>query len=101
MQNLPTWLLASLNDPFQLIPRIEWSPDWKPWYPLPPLSGQQSQNRTQQARWQFTGTFAKDYPVGEAGLQPYGPGAPLFPGGDKGRNPVFFIAQCRDSATGA
>jgi hypothetical protein len=101
MQNLPTWLLASLNDPFQLIPRIEWSPDWKTWYPLRPLSGQHSQNRTQQARWQFTGTFAKDYPVGEAGLHPYGPRARIFLGVKTVRNPVFWIAQGRYSITAA
>jgi len=101
MQNLPTWLLAALNDPFQLIPRIEWSPDWSTWYPLRPLSGSHSQNRTQQARWQFTGTFAKDYPVGEKGLHPYGPRARIRLGIKTVRNPVFWIAQGHYSITSA
>ncbi|AYD86773.1 minor tail protein [Streptomyces phage Microdon] len=93
MLDLPTWLLASLNDPFQLIPRIEWSPDWSTWYPLRPLSGSHSQNRNQQARWQFSGTFAKDYPVGEQGVHPYGPRARIRLGVKTVRNPVFWIPQ--------
>lgn len=93
MQYLPTWLIASLNDPFQLIPRIEWSPDWDTWYPLRPLSGSHSQNRTQQARWQFAGTFAKDYTVGERGIHPYGPRARISLGIKTIRNPVFWIKQ--------
>jgi len=93
MQDLPTWLLASLNDPFQLIPKIEWSPDWSTWYPLRPLSGSHSQNRNQQARWQFSGTFAKDYPIGEKGIHPYGPRARIRLGIKTVRNPIFWIPQ--------
>lgn len=93
MQDLPTWLLASLNDPFRLIPKIEWSADWRTWHPLRPQSGAHSQNRNQQARWQFQGTFAKDYPVGEKGLHPYGPRARISLGVKTLRNPVFWIPQ--------
>jgi hypothetical protein len=93
MQTLPTWLIASLNDPFQLIPRIEWSADWSTWLPLRPLSGSHGQNRTQQTRWQFSGTFAKDYLIGERGIHPYGPRARIRLGIKTVRNPVFWIDQ--------
>lgn len=99
MQSLPTWLVASLNDPFRLIPRIEWSPDWVTWYPLRPLSGSHGQNRTQQARWQFSGSFVKDYTVGERGIHPYGPRARIRLGIKTVRNPVFWIDQGRYSIT--
>ncbi|UTN93030.1 minor tail protein [Streptomyces phage Marky] len=101
MQTLPTWLIASLNDPFRLIPRIEWSPDWTTWLPLRPLSGSHSQNRTQQTRWQFQGTFAKDYRVGEQGIHPYGPRARIWLGIKTVRNPVFWIPQGLYSITAA
>jgi hypothetical protein len=93
MQDLPTWLVASLNDPFRLIPKIEWSPDWKTWLPLRPLSGSHSQSRTRQARWEFSGTFAKDYPTGERGIHPYGPRLRIRLGIKTIRNPVFWIPQ--------
>jgi hypothetical protein len=101
MQTLPTWLVAALNDPFQLIPRIEWSPDWVTWFPLRPLSGSHTQDRTQQARWQFSGTFAKDYKVGETGIHPYGPRVRIFLGVKTVRNPVFWIQQGYYSITSA
>lgn len=99
MQELPTWLIASLNDPFQLIPRIEWSPDWTHWYPLRPLTGSHTQNRTQQSRWSFQGSFVKDYVVGETGIHPYGPRARITLGIKTVRNPVFWIPQGRYSIT--
>ncbi len=101
MQSLPTWLVASLNDPFQLIPRIQWSPDWTTWFPLRPQSGSHTQDRTQQTRWQFSGTFAKDYPIGEQGIHPYGPRARIFLGIKTLRNPVFWIQQGHYSITTA
>lgn len=101
MQTIPTWLVAALNDPFQLIPRIEWSPDWTTWYPLRPLSGSHTQDRTQQTRWTFSGTFAKDYAVGETGIHPYGPRVRIFLGIKTVRNPVFWIPQGRYSITSA
>jgi hypothetical protein len=101
MQSLPTWLVASLNDPYQLIPKIEWSPDWTTWYPLRPLSGSHTQDRTQQTRWSFSGTFAKDYKVGETGIHPYGPRARIRLGIKTIRNPVFWIPQGLYSITSA
>lgn len=93
MQRFPTWLIAGLNEPFQLKPRIEWSPDWEHWFPLRPLSGSHGQNRTQQFRWQFQGTFAKDYDVSEQGIHPYGCRARIFLGVKTLRNPVFWFPQ--------
>lgn len=93
MQSLPTWLVAALNDPFQLIPKIEWSPDWSTWYPLRPLTGSHTQNRTQQTRWTFSGSFAKDYKIGELGIHPYGPRARISLGIKTIRNPVFWVPQ--------
>lgn len=93
MQTMPTWLVASLNDPYQLIPRVEWSADWHTWLPLRPLAGSHTQDRTQQTRWAFSGTFAKDYKVGEKGIHPYGPRARIFLGIKTVRNPVFWLQQ--------
>lgn len=93
MLNFPTWLVPALNDPYQLIPRIEWSPDWSTWYPLRPLTGSHSQDRTQQNRWTFSGSFAKDYPVSAEGIHPYGPRARIFLGVKTIRNPVFWFPQ--------
>lgn len=93
MQTLPTWLVAALNDPFQLIPRIEWSPDWTTWFPLQPLSGSHAQDRTQQNRWQFSGSFVKDYAVSEQGINPYGPRVRIFLGVKTIRNPTYWFPQ--------
>lgn len=101
MQPLPSWLEASLNHPYQIIPRIEWSPDWETWFPLRPLSGSHQQSRTQQTRWTCSGTFVKDYTVGERGLHPYGPRMRIFLGIKAVRQPVIWIPQGQYSITSA
>lgn len=93
MQPLPSWLTASLATPYQLIPKITWSPDWETWLPLRPLSGSHGQSRTQQVRWTFNGTFARDYPVGENGLHPYGCRVRITLGIKVLQQPVFWINQ--------
>lgn len=61
------------GSPLRISPIVEWSPGrGSPWYPLQPLSGSHTQDRTSQTRWTFTGAFAKTVPVGEGGLHPYG-----------------------------
>lgn len=93
MQYLPPWLTATIGGPFQLIPRVEWSPDWTTWYPLRAVSGSHSQDRTRQMRWQMSGTFMKDYLVGDAGVHPYGPRLRIYLGVKTIRNPVWWLPQ--------
>lgn len=93
MLPFPAWLVPALNDPYQLVPRIEWSPDWTTWLPLRALSGSHTQDRTQQNRWSFSGSFAKDYPVSDTGIHPYGPRVRISLGVKTLRNPIFWFPQ--------
>lgn len=93
MQPLPSWLTSALDSPYRLVPKITWSPDWENWYPLRPLNGSHTQSRTQTVRWSFSGTFARDYPVGEDGLHPYGCRARIVLGIKSLQQPVFWINQ--------
>lgn len=73
MRYLPEWLVKSvLSDPFSMQPRVEWSIDKVTWHPLRVLSGSHSEDATSQTRWTMSGTFARDYPVSELGIHPYG-----------------------------
>lgn len=56
----------------QIQPVLEWSPDWKTWYPLTVVSGQHTQDRTSTTRWTLSATVAKTVTVGFEGLHAYG-----------------------------
>lgn len=93
MMTTPPWLTASLEGPYTLIPRIEWSADWVTWQPLRALSGNHSQDRTRQTRWQMSGVFMNDYKTGPGGIHPFGPRLRIWLGVKTLRNPVWWLPQ--------
>jgi hypothetical protein len=67
-------LTRALSDgtALQIQPVLDWSPDWKNWYPLEIISGSHTQDRTSTARWALGATIAKTVTVGYEGIHPYG-----------------------------
>jgi hypothetical protein len=98
MLTIPSYLTAAMaQGPVQFVPRVEWSPDRQTWYPLRPLSGSHTQDRTSQTRWTFTGSFARDYVVGpESGqIHPYGGRVRIDMGITTYRNSTYWVPAGR------
>lgn len=60
------------NTPLKINPVLEWSPDWKNWYPLKVSGGTHTQDRTSTTRWTMNATIGEKVPVGFDGIHPYG-----------------------------
>jgi hypothetical protein len=68
-------LSRALTDgtPLKITPVLEWSPDWRNWYPLTVLSGSHTQDRTSTVRWTMSATVEKTVKVGFDGIHAQGP----------------------------
>lgn len=64
---------ALLHLPIRVEPLVDWSKGrGYPWNPLTVLGGGHSCDATQQARWNMSGTFAKNIPIGSTGINSRG-----------------------------